>query len=197
MTSPLAQFIQKHDLELQLLPVMQTEGFVTSMAAAPYLIDPSEWLAYLWGGTESSPFTSHEALEQYAQIIVDMWNQKRSELLSNQWQWPESCALCEREIVNEAAREFCEGLLQAWSLARDDWETIMPENSQDNALLGGVLLSVSLLFDPESAIPMLEAEGAADIAQFDEIFKAMPMMLCGLTMRGVELANLELSDDMS
>ncbi len=113
------------------------------MAAAPHMIDPSEWLAFMWGGEEESPFTSHEQLEQYANIIVAMWNEKRGALLSNEWQWPEACSLSESEIVNEETREYCEGMLQGWTLTRDDWETLMPEDSPENALLGGVLLSIS------------------------------------------------------
>ena len=84
-------------------------------------------------------------------------------------------------------RLYCEGLLQGWTLARDDWEILMPEDSQESALLGGVLLSISLLFDPEAALPTLEAQGAAELAQFEEIYKGMPVMLCGLTQRAAQL----------
>lgn len=55
----------------------------------------------------------------------------------------EACSLSESEIVNEETREYCEGMLQGWTLTRDDWETLMPEDSPENALLGGVLLSIS------------------------------------------------------
>ena len=90
--------------------------------------------------------------------------------------------------MTEETREFTEGMLQGWQLARDDWETIMPEDSEDNALLGGVLLSISLLFDPENALAVLSQEGADALAQFEEIFKAVPTMLCGLTQRAQTLA---------
>ncbi|KXF81641.1 UPF0149 family protein [Enterovibrio coralii] len=188
MSNSLSQFIIENGLEQNLLSAMQTEGFVTAMAAAPNLIDPSEWLAFMWGGEEESPFSTHEQLEAYANIIVNLWNEQRQALLSNAWTWPEECQLSDTEIVNEATREYCEGLLQGWTLARDDWETIMPEDSEDNALLGGVLLSISLMFDPESAFAAMEEQGAADLAQFEEIFNAMPVMLCGLTMRALQRA---------
>lgn len=50
-------------------------------------------------------------------------------------------------------------MLQGWQLARDDWEVLMPENSSDNTLLGGVLLSLSMLYDPETSIATLYEQG--------------------------------------
>ncbi len=188
MTTPLVQFIKENHLSAHLLSALQTEGFVTAMAAAPYLIDPSEWLSFMWGGTSSAPFKTPAQLEQYAQIIVDLWNIKREALLANTWQWPKECALSD-EIVNLETREFCEGLLQGWTLSREDWESLMPEDSKENALLGGVLLSISILFDPEAALPMMQAQGAKELAQFAEIFDSMPVMLCGLTLCGAQLAD--------
>ena len=64
----------------------------------------------------------------------------------------------------------------------------MPEDSEDNALLGGVLLSLTMLYDPETTIETLAEQGMEGLEQFEEIFNAMPVMLCGLTQRGVALA---------
>lgn len=183
MSSQLSELLQNPQLAQQLLSEAQTRGFVTAMAAAPHLIDPSEWLAFLWGGEESSPFTSTEELEAYANEIVNLWNETREALLTGQWQWPQECRLDDKELVSEATRELAEGVLQGWQLARDDWETIMPEDSEDNALLGGVLLCFSLLYDPENAMEALSQEGADGLAQFEEIYNSVPTMLCGLTLR--------------
>lgn len=183
MPSQLSELLKDPQLAEQLLSEAQTRGFITAMAAAPHLIDPSEWLAFLWGGEETSPFASHEELEAYANEIVNLWNETREALLTGQWQWPENCHLDDKELVSEPTRELAEGMLQGWQLARDDWETIMPEDSEDNALLGGVLLSISLLYDPETAMEALSQEGADGLAQFEEIFNSVPSMLCGLTLR--------------
>ncbi|TLS84116.1 UPF0149 family protein [Photobacterium damselae subsp. damselae] len=188
MSSQLNAILEDSNLAEQLLSSAQTYGFVTFMAAAPNILDPAEWLAFLWGGEEVSPFTTHEELEAYANAIVGIWNDARAALLAGTWQWPEGCALDDAQLVTEETREFTEGMLQGWQLARDDWETIMPEDSEDNALLGGVLLSISLLFDPENALAVLSQEGADALAQFEEIFKAVPTMLCGLTQRAQTLA---------
>ncbi|HDY7739530.1 TPA: UPF0149 family protein [Vibrio vulnificus] len=177
------------ELEGKLLNHAKTQGFVTSMAAAPNILPPNEWLPFLWGGEETAPFLDGEQLESYIDAIVNLWNQARPALIEGTWQWPEECALDEAEIVNEATRDFCEGLLQGWQLARDDWETLMPEHSEENALLGGVLLSLTMLYDPETTIATLSEQGFDGLDQFAEIFNAMPMMLCGLTQRGVMLAD--------
>ncbi|KLV09095.1 hypothetical protein ABT56_02560 [Photobacterium aquae] len=189
MSSSLRSLLENPQLAQQLLSEAQTRGFVTAMAAAPYLINPSEWLAFLWGGEETSPFNSQEELEAYANAVVELWNESREALLNGSWQWPKECALEDREIVTPQTREFSEGLLQGWQLARDDWETIMPEDSENSALLGGVLLCFSLLYDPENAMDALSAEGADSLAQFEEIFASVPTMLCGLTIRAHELAS--------
>ncbi|OAN18421.1 hypothetical protein A3K86_05905 [Photobacterium jeanii] len=189
MSSQLRAILQKPELAEQLLPEAQTRGFVTAMAAAPHLLDPAEWLAFLWGGDEVSPFTAQEDLEAYANAIVALWNETREALLTNTWAWAEGCGLDDQEIVTEDTRDFAEGLLQGWQLARDDWETIMPEDTEDSALLGGVLLSISLLYDPENAMQALAEEGADALAQFGEIYKSVPMMLCGLSQRAHALVS--------
>lgn len=189
MSSQLSVILENPELAEQLLPEAQTRGFVTAMAAAPHVLDPAEWLAFLWGGEEVSPFSSQEDLETYANAIINIWNESRESLLTNTWAWPEGCALDDKELVTEATRDFSEGLLQGWQLARDDWETIMPEDTEDSALLGGVLLSISLLYDPENAMQALSEEGADGLAQFEEIFKSVPMMLCGLSQRAHALVS--------
>ncbi|MFN1616952.1 YecA/YgfB family protein [Vibrio rotiferianus] len=179
------------ELDGKLLNLAKTQGFVTAMASAPNVLNPQEWLPFLWGGEETAPFSDGELLEQYIDEIVQMWNQTRPALLEGSWQWPEGCALDEGEIVTEATRDFCEGVLQGWQLARDDWETLMPEDSEDSALLGGVLLSLTMLYDPETTITTLAEQGMEGLEQFEEIFNAMPVMLSGLTQRGVTLAEQE------
>jgi uncharacterized protein len=161
------------------------------MAAAPNVLDPTEWIPFLWGGEEVAPFTDGAQFELYADLVIALWNSTRPALLDGTWQWPEGYTLDEEEIVSEQAREFTEGALQGWSLARDDWETLMPEHSEDNALLGGVLLSLSMLYDPETAVETLKQHGVEGLEQFEEIYNAIPVMLCGLTKRGAELAEAQ------
>lgn len=184
----LSELINQPDLSDKLLNEPQTRGFLTAMAAAPHVIDPAEWLAFLWGGAETAPFAEAEQLETYAHLIVEIWNQYRPALIEGTWEWPEGCALDDEDIVTHETKAFCEGVLQGWQLTRDDWETLMPEDSEDNALLGGVILTLSMLFDPETAIATIEEQGISGLEQFEEIFNAMPIMLCGITQRGISLA---------
>ncbi len=116
MSSSLTDFIAENGLESQLMSPMQIEGFVTALAAAPHVIDPAEWLAYLWGGEETAPFSTHEQLEQFARLVVERWNASRKALFEGNWQWPSLCQLDEAELVSEGTREFADGLLQAGAL---------------------------------------------------------------------------------
>lgn len=187
MSTTLTDFVQRPELADKLLNEHQTRGFITAMAAAPYIINPSEWIAYLWGETEVAPFEGSQDLENYLQVIVTLWNETRAALFHNDWQWPSDCRLDDKDIINPQAKDFTEGLLQGWQITRDDWETLMPEDTQDSALLGGVILSISLLYDPETALSVLSEYGADGLAQFEEIFHAMPSMLCGLAQKGQAL----------
>ncbi|MCK6261929.1 UPF0149 family protein [Vibrio sp. ZSDE26] len=175
------------ELEGKLLNEARTQGFIASMAAAPNILPPEEWLPFLWGGDEVAPFSDGEQLENYIELVIQMWNAFRPALLDGTWEWPLTCKLDDEDIVSIQTRDFCEGMLQGWQLARDDWETIMPEQSEDNALLGGVLLSLSMLYDPETSISTLSEQGIEGLEQFEEIFNAIPVMLCGLTQRGAAL----------
>ncbi|WP_087026140.1 UPF0149 family protein [Thaumasiovibrio subtropicus] len=185
--SALIDFYQQQPQNEGLLTPFQGLGFVTAMAAAPNIIDPAEWIAFFWGGEEQAPFESAQDFEAFANAVVDSFNEIRDKLFSHEWQWPAACQLDEENIVTSECQALCEGLLQGWQLARDDWETLMPESSEDNALLGGVLLSLSLLFDPETAIAELASQGIQGLEQFEEIYNAMPQMLCGLTLKGQQL----------
>ncbi len=183
----LLQLLNLPELDGKLLNEAKTRGFVCAMAAAPHLLDPSDWMPFLWG-SEEAPFNDGELLETYAQAVVTIWNAYRPALLDGHWEWPVEAELDDKEIVNEYARDFCEGLLQGWQLSRDDWESLMPPESEDNALLGGVLLSISMLFDPESSLEVLNEQGIDGLEQFEEIFNAIPVMLCGVTQKGAQLA---------
>lgn len=176
------------DLEDKLLNEAKTQGFITAMALAPNVFPPSEWLPFLWGGDDTAPFSDAKQMESYFGLIIRLWNEYRPALLDGSWTWPEGCELDEEDIVTQNTRDFCEGVLQGWQLTRDDWEVLMPENSQENALMGGVLLSLSMLYDPETSLATLAEQGMNDLDQFTEIYNAIPVMLCGLTQRAVDLA---------
>lgn len=176
------------DLEDKLLNEAKTQGFITAMALVPNVLPPSEWLPFLWGGDDTAPFSDAKQMESYFGLIIRLWNEYRPALLDGSWAWPEECELDEEDIVTQNTRDFCEGVLQGWQLTRDDWEVLMPENSQENALMGGVLLSLSMLYDPETSLATLAEQGMNDLDQFTEIYNAIPVMLCGLTQRAVDLA---------
>ncbi len=192
MNLTLTEIIASVEQPEQLLNEHQMTGFIVALAATPYLISPEEWLPYLWGGSDVAPFAEPSHLEIYCQHVVQQWNSAREQLLSGSWQWPTSCQLDDEEIVNQATRDFCEGMLQGWQLTKDDWEALMPPETENGALLGGVLLSMTILYDPETSLVTLNEAGADAIAQFEEIYQAMPMMLSGLSQRALAIAE---SDD--
>ncbi|MHA2937980.1 UPF0149 family protein [Vibrio sp. RC27] len=171
----------------QLMNESSTRGFITAITCAPMLLPAEEWLPFLWGGTESAPFSDGAQFEQYCQTIVELWNNTREQLLEQTWQWPNNCLLDEEQLVNQATQDFCEGFLQGWQLTQDDWQNLVEEESEDNALIGGILLTISMLYDPETAIATLEQSDAAELSQFEEIYNAIPRMVCGLTLKGLEL----------
>ncbi|MCL9782688.1 UPF0149 family protein [Vibrio sp. S4M6] len=183
----LQQLLALPELEGKLLNEAKTFGFITSIAAAPHVLPPEEWLPLLWGGDEVAPFSDGEQLETYIEHMIAIWNDYRPALLGNSWDWPTGCQLDEEDIVNEYARDFCEGVLQGWQFTQDDWKNIMPEDSEDNALLGGVILSLSMLYDPETSLETLKENGVEGLDQFTEIFNGVPTMLCGLAIRAALL----------
>jgi uncharacterized protein len=48
-----------------------------------------------------------------------------------------------------------------------------------------------MLYDPETSIATLAEQGIEGLEQFEEIFNAVPVMLCGLTQRGIALAEAQ------
>ena len=45
----LQELLTQPELEDKLLNEAKTQGFVASMASAPNLLPPEEWLPFLWG----------------------------------------------------------------------------------------------------------------------------------------------------
>ncbi|MEI8633923.1 UPF0149 family protein [Vibrio sp. PP-XX7] len=172
----------------QLFNEAQTTGFITALTVSPYLISPEEWIPYLWGGNEVAPFSEPENLEAYCEQVVLLWNKSREQLLNATWQWPSDYQLDDQQIVTQNVKDFCEGILQGWQLTKDDWESLMPQESEHGTLLGGVLLAVSMLYDPDTSLATLQEFGANGLDQFAEIFNSLPTMLSGLTQRGQALA---------
>lgn len=166
----------------------QSHGFVLAMAATPHPLPPEAWINELWGNMDPSPFQSPEQLETYIHCLVELWNELKANLLAGTWQWPEGFSLDDQEIVTQSVRDFCEGVLQGWQLTHDDWQELMPPSTEEGGLLGGVLLSVSMLYDPDTATESLQQHGAVELSQFEEIYHAMPMMLCRLAQLGHSLA---------
>lgn len=164
-----------------------SRGFIAAMTCAPNLLPAEEWLPFLWGGTDNAPFSDDQQFELYCQTIVELWNETREQLMTQSWQWPDMCQLDEEQFVNQATQDFCEGFLQGWPLVQDDWQSLIEKDSEDNALLGGVLLTISMLYDPETALSTLQQSGACGLDQFKEIYLAIPPMLCGLTLKGLTL----------
>lgn len=194
MSTPLSQFTLDNDLAPYLLSPMQIQGIIMALAISPHFYEPNLWVPMMWGNQEPAPFHSHEQLEQFANILISQWEQQHQALLSNQWHWPKECTFCLHQGVNLAARDFCEGLLQGWAITQKDWDALIAQDQQENALLGGVLLSISLLFDPQSALTEIEQENSSNemqnTHQLKEIFDAMPIMLSGLAMRAHQMAHL-------
>jgi uncharacterized protein len=189
----LSELITLVDPPEQLFNEAQTRGFVTALAASPYLISPQEWLADLWGDNDVAPFAEAAQLEAYCDCVIQLWNQSREALFDETWQWPDGYQLESQTIVSQDVKDFCEGLLQGWQLTKDDWESLLPLDSESGALLGGFLLAVTMLYDPDTSLAALQEIGAEDLEQFDEIYYAIPVMLSGLTRLGTELA--EQQDD--
>ncbi|CAH0533009.1 hypothetical protein VST7929_00860 [Vibrio stylophorae] len=192
----LSDFVQQPELQQQLLSESQIHGVITALACAPHPIDPQEWFSLLWGGEEQSPFTSSEALEQFANLIVQLWNENRATLLQGQWQWPESCALDEEALINDETQAFAEGFLQGWQICQDDWYNLIGESEATNQMVGGCLLAFSLFCEPQAAINELVSQGIENVdEQFHELFQSTPELLNGLTYLGQQLVDAAQDSD--
>lgn len=66
----LDELLSQPELENKLLNAAQTQGFITAMAAAPHLLDPSEWLPFLWGGEETAPLKLLNSLSNMLNLLL-------------------------------------------------------------------------------------------------------------------------------
>ena len=89
----LNEILAQPELKDRLINEPKTQGFVTAMAAAPNLLPPQEWIPFLWGGEEVSPFGDGEQLESYIELVIALWNEYRPDLLEDQWVWPAECLM--------------------------------------------------------------------------------------------------------
>ncbi len=116
------------------------------------------------------------------------WNKTRPELIGMGLAWRLPTGWC-RSGEYRSSR-FLWRLVWRRQTSRDDWETLMPARQRRQRCRCVLLTRACFTIQKHQSRHSAE-QGIEASEQLEEIFNAVPVMFCGLTQRGIALAEAQ------
>ncbi len=106
------------------MDVATLEGFLTSIAIGPQLVQPSAWLPWVWDmdeGEVEPEFDSQEQASHVMSLLMRLYNAALDAFATD----PESFEPVFRSGGQYSAAEWCEGFLLGFMFADEAWSLLM------------------------------------------------------------------------
>ncbi|MBC7938246.1 MAG: UPF0149 family protein [Chitinophagaceae bacterium] len=154
------------------------DGYLTALLVGPPVLArlrSADWMPAIWGGEgaddgSAAPFASQKQRKRTVQMVLRHLHAIDHQLRDAPAQWQPVFSVAEtadgRELVD--AEEWCIGFLQASVLDPTGWATLFDAPERAAALLPLVLLG-----GEDSQLTPADAERLADVAQRDELSRAV------------------------
>ena len=125
------------------LSYREAQGLIFTVACAPELVPPSEWLPVLFGGDEPS-FESSTQAETIIGILMDLFNDNAPRV-GKEPQLPLDCAFMEDIMANlephAPIAQWCRGFVLGHSWLMDCWTHSLPERWEGELATSTMVLS--------------------------------------------------------
>ena len=123
----LEEVLIKYGNDDSVVDVAELDGFLTAILSGPHMIQPSEWLVALWGGTQHIPaWSSKRELSRFMDLTFQHMNDIAIRLMDYPDQFEPLFGV--HTIDDEdytVAEEWCHGYMRGFDL--DDWSAL-PES---------------------------------------------------------------------
>ncbi|HHM05953.1 MAG TPA: YecA family protein [Gammaproteobacteria bacterium] len=113
----------------------QIEGYLFSVASAPALVPPSQWLAPLFGD-QGPEFDSEAQAEEVVGALLALYNSLIGQVLAEEVSLPEACRLGDDVLAGFAPDhprcQWCQGFELGHHLCAQAWEERLPEELRED-----------------------------------------------------------------
>lgn len=173
------------------LSYRETQGFIFTVACAPVLVMPSEWLPRIFGEAEPV-FESREEAGEIMGILMAIFNENATGASHGGARLPEDCAFREDLLANlepdAPVAQWCRGFRLGHLWLEDSWDDVLPEELGDE--LAKILATLSFFSSRSMAEAFVEelstSEGSLEslTAKFRDLF---PNAVAGYARMGQAL----------
>lgn len=160
-----------------------TSGFILSVASAPDMIQVSEWLPVVFKSGRLPEFESREQLEAVNAGLLSIWSFWVDQVADDELRLTlqPGCVMDSEQTPSRALIDFCSGYLQGRGWLEETWDRAlegMPENAEEDSILGGCLLVCMMIADQDR----FREEFAEDTGRFlpgsmADAYAMLPYML--------------------
>jgi uncharacterized protein len=159
------------------LSLGETRGFLLTVASAPELIQPSEWIPFIFGGEEPE-FDDMEQVQQSMGTLMSLYNEANDVVRAEGQRLPDGCEFYDDLLANlepgAPISQWCRGFAAGSLWLEESWEPYMIEEMSED--MGACLTTLSFFASrsmaesivSESENPETTLEGAA--AMFRDLF---------------------------
>jgi len=151
----LESFLSHPDRPENTLTYRQLLGFFFTLASAPEMVPPSEWLPMVLGPHEPS-FQDQDEAERILGAMMELYNEVNQGVLDAEVQLPADCAFRADLLANfepEApVREWCEGFRMGHLWLEESWDDLLPESMEDEFSASVLTLVLYPAFSRTSAV---------------------------------------------
>lgn len=145
------------------------QGFLFTVAAAPELVPPSEWLPMIFGGHEPE----YESLDEAKAVLgalMDLYNTFNAAVTERCAALPSDCPFRDEAVANleddAPVAQWSRGFLRGHQWLEESWDACLPEEVADE--FAATLLVLSFFSSKRMATAFLAEAGHQDLGAMAE-----------------------------
>lgn len=143
-TRALRDFLEHPSRPADTLSYHETQGFLFTVAAAPELVQPSEWLPIIFA--EHDPgYSSLEEANQILGELMEVYNDINRGVLEEHPSLPSDCTVYPNVLDNlepsAPLSRWCRGFLIGYEWLEELWDVEMPDDMDEE--VGAMLMTLS------------------------------------------------------
>ena len=134
------------------LSYREMQGFLFTVACAPEMVVPSEWLPRIFGGGDP-PFDTHKEAEAVMGGLLALFNELAPTADEADARLPEDCAFLEDPLANlepdAPVAQWCRGFRLGHRWLEESWGACLPEELEDH--FANILVALSFFASRKAA----------------------------------------------
>ena len=195
----LKPFLDDPDRPAGTLRYHELQGFLFTVASAPELVPPSEWLPIIFGEADAGYASLDQAHEILGQIMA-LYNTINAAVLDPPTLLPKDCPLREAVLANfeddAPMAQWSRGFLRGHQWPEALWEETVPQELDDE--LGSILMTLSFFSSREIA-EAFHGEAATGGQPFEmtaaTIHRVLPTAVAQYAHMGRSIATVRAAPD--